>query len=165
MPTLDGDNVTGALVFFGYIVAALIFSGLIGGDLVKEYHLTWERQRMEGKGRKGKDSRKLLTKLQVPILAALSTLSFAILSYHMLSFLIQSYQRWALPESWRYVSVLKIWRWSTSSTLFQDFAEAINKDASRSWWTSLALTYTFAWNVYMAVEGNGGQSPYSFIQY
>ncbi|KAJ9607150.1 hypothetical protein H2200_008222 [Cladophialophora chaetospira] len=163
MPTLDGDNVTGALMFFAYMVAALVLTGLICRDLLNEYSTTRREchtQSRDKNGNETKGRRSNETQAQVSIIAALATLSFAALSYHMLNFLIQSYQSWAPSDSLRDVSMSKIWRWSTKSTLFQDFAETINNDPGRFWWTNLALTYTFGWNVYMTVEGARHSIPH-----
>ena len=157
MSSEDGDNVSGALMFFAYIVAALFLTALVCRDLLNEYRPTRERQSAQAKdkvGKNGKVNTEHDIQFQVSILAALSALSFAILSYHMLSFLVQSYQSWAPSDSLRNVSPSRIWQWSIGSTLFQDFAEVINDDPDRFWWTNLALTYSLGWNIYMTVEGN-----------
>lgn len=106
---------------------------------------------------------------RLQIFSALSVLSFSTLSYHMLSYLIGSYQDWAgtnrvlLPQ--RILGnagivgrkdqrvELHIWEWLTSSTLFQDFAITICNDSARFWWTQQALLVSMAWSVFMSFEG------------
>ncbi len=145
-------------MFFAYIVSALVLTGLICRDLLQEYSGYATRKRLRAQSaRKDSDTGRPRAEhdihLQVSILAALSAISFAVLSYHMLSFLIESYQSWGPSDSLTDVSSAKIWKWSIGSTLFQDFAEVINNDPDRHWWTKLALTYTLGWNIYMVIEG------------
>ncbi|EXJ64125.1 hypothetical protein A1O7_00461 [Cladophialophora yegresii CBS 114405] len=154
MSTQTRENVVGALIFYAYIAGALALTGLICRDLMIMYNRFSGQKRKDvqvlrkdcGRAKRGTQSR-------VSILAALSALSFAVLSYHMLNFLIQSYQSWAPSESLSDVSFPKIWKWSVHSRLFRDFAEAIINDPHRFWWTNLALTYSLGWNVYMSIEG------------
>ena len=151
----ESSNVFGAIIFFAYIVAAVVLSLPIVNSLY------------------GFKSRRAITlntdsestaKLQK--LVALAVLSFSVLSYHMLRFLIFSYGQWAntnkiaLPEALRsiygiraYLDDLHIWSWATSSTLFQDFAEVICNDPQRWLWTQSVLLYSYAWNTYMAIKG------------
>ncbi len=161
MTTLKDQNVLGAIVFFSYIAAALGLTGLVTSDLKKEFS-AWSSRRVRDRN------------VRVCLFAALSTLSFAVLSYHMLDFLIQSYQSWSMssslahpapprtfqtfhaailwPRTWTWAST-SIWTWSISSNLFQDFGEVICNDPHRFWWTQLALVYSFGWNMYMSIQG------------
>ncbi|OCT53539.1 hypothetical protein CLCR_10447 [Cladophialophora carrionii] len=161
MSAQSSKNVAGALIFFAYIVGALVLTGLICRDLIIMYSC-FSRQKRKDIQASGKDSgrTKRGTQSQVSILAALSALSFAVLTYHMLNFLTQSYQSWAPSESLSDVTFSKIWKWSIESRLFRDFAEFIINDPYRFWWTNVALTYSLGWNVYMTIEGFHNSIPH-----
>lgn len=175
------DNVLGAVVFFSYIVAALLLTGILCIDVQKAFSnrvLSTVQRQQRQTPRQVKEAgpdRKASTSL----LAALATLSFAVLSYHMLNFLILSYQSWsssapilpatlpATPQvTWHaFHSALgnlssgNIWTWAVESTLFRDFAEVICNDSHRFWWTQAALVYSYTWNVYMSIEGTSLRTP------
>lgn len=154
-------NLTGALIFSAYVISALVLTILICGSLISQY----KRLRETGEGSK----RTIDVEKRLEILSALSVLSFSTLSYNMLSYLIVSYQSWAqshsVPLPRQFLGdggllgagdesvQLHIWKWLTSSTLFQDFAEAICGDSARFWWTQQALLVTMAWSVFMSFEG------------
>lgn len=151
MAELQDQNIVGAIIFFSYILWALLLTILICRDLLDIYS---QGSRAGGKSRAGSNvqqDRRLRHK--VFVYAALCALSFSSLSFHMLIFLIQSYQSWAVSERWRHATVQNIWRWSINSNLFQDFAEVLCDGPEHFWWTHLILLYTFGWNVYMCVEG------------
>ena len=152
MSKKSDSNVVGALTFYLYIVAALLLTGSICRDLLGEYYSKPSRTKKKAKS-EVKDGSRQETFFQISVLAVLSTLSFAMLSYHMLSFLILSYQTWAPSHFPEDVSLSSVWIWSTNTQLFHDFAETISDDPCRFWWTQLALTYSFGWNVYMTIEG------------
>ena len=57
------------------------------------------------------------------------------------------------------IANLHIWAWAKESTLFEDFARIICGEDRRFWWTHLVLSYSFAWNLYMSVEGQPGLGP------
>ena len=165
-------NLTGALIFTVYVISALFLTLFISRNLFSSY------QKLV-KNKESKRTAHFEKRLQ--IFSALSVLSFSTLSYHMLSYLIVSYRSWAqandvpLPQqllgdasllgSHDQRVNLRIWTWLTSSTLFQDFAEAICGDSARFWWTQQALLVTMAWSVFMSFEGllpsrNTLSSPY-----
>jgi len=153
-------NLSGALIFSTYVVSALVLILLICSSLRSQYqHLL-----------KSEDAKRTIDlERRLQIFSTLSVLSFATLSYHMLSYLILSHQAWAetnrilLPRRvWGDVSLLglggqkvelHIWEWLISSTLFQDFAKTICDDSARFWWTQQALLVTMAWSVFMSFEG------------
>lgn len=98
-----------------------------------------------------------------------SVLSFSTLSYHMLNYLIVSYQAWSKSHGYQPPGSLfgsnsllgtqeqriplHIWSWLTNSTLFADFATTICSNNARFWWTQQALLITMAWSVFMSLEG------------
>ena len=151
----ESSNVFGALIFFAYIVSAIVLSVFIINSI---YGARSGRATTSGT-----DS---VSTAKLQKVVALAVLSFSVLSYHMLSFLIFSYGQWAtthkipLPEALNsiygirgYLRDLYIWSWATSSTLFQDFAEVICNDPQRWLWTQSVLLYSYAWNTYMAIKG------------
>jgi hypothetical protein len=82
------ENTTGALIFYAYIAAALSLSGLICRDLFNEYI---SRRKESGTQHSRKQStyqldRDVQIQTQISTLAALSALSFAVLSHSMLGF-------------------------------------------------------------------------------
>ena len=133
----DGQrNVSGAIFFFLYIIAALVFTGLIVSDLYKARLSSSQRAPRNGTS---------ALRLRTTIL--LACLSFASLSYHMLDFLVVSYSSWLhnnLNSSgtgpWR---IEQIWQWASHSTLFQNFTEAILDSPQGYFWTRKTLVYSF----------------------
>lgn len=159
------DNLVGATIFWAYIVAALWFTGSIVRDILVLYNNSLSIR--ASKQRSLQDIAKRREKAHWFL--ALAVLSFATLSYQMLSFLVESYTGWAKLNQVAMPSVLfgaqgmidisgrrmslEPWRWSTASTLFQDFAQIICDDPRRFWWTQQALLYSFGWNIFMCIEG------------
>ena len=160
----SGNNRAGAVIFILYVISALFFTGVIVGTLYSPLSAHGSSKLLVVK-RQQKFSRKS----SVQIYTNLSLLSFAVLSYHMLSFLVISYKTWAsarnipIPQSFfgheglfdlqNGAINIQVWQWLTSSTLFQDFAETICDDSARYWWTQQALLTTMAWSFFMSVEG------------
>jgi hypothetical protein len=146
----NAQNVAGAVLFIFYIVAALVLTGALVLDLYQVASqppscLSWRHRQ------------------RVYTFSTLAALSFATLSYYMLSFLITSYSDWAvargcpLPHSIlkNDLTQLYMWQWAKTSTLFRDFAASICTESNSSWrWTEHVLALSIAWNIYMAVEGN-----------
>ena len=137
-------NYLGAAIFWLYIVAALLLSGVVIYTIVtlpvsenKKTPSQWT---------------------DVLIFGCLACISFATSSYNMLSVLIQSFSTWnqrpvtlellGLPGIWS-----NIWTWSTESTLFQDFGEAIVASGARQYWTQAALIATMSVCIFMGGEG------------
>ncbi len=155
-------NLAGAVIFVVYVVSALFFTGVIICVLLySPGHRSAPTTSRKYQGFSHEN------KLQ--IFAALSVLSFAVLSYNMMSFLIFSYEAWALGKGIKVPSRIfgrdglfdlqqrkihiYVWEWLTSSTLFRDFAETICGNSARYWWTQEALLVTMAWSFFMSIEG------------
>ena len=172
----EASNILGALVFFSYIIAALSLTGVIVYDLFQLHKAQpdGERQRDDPKSpttaTPGARSPTTASPLRLGLSVLLAVLSFTMLSYHMLFFLIRSYiaycqaeslplpltpmeAAWALIGSSQASPRLYIWTWATHSTLFQDFAYSILSKPVYWWWTQKALLFSFAWNCIMAQEG------------
>lgn len=129
----DEKNVLGALLFLGYIVAALVFSA-------RAWKIIWNRY----KSMAASEVEKRKSRLQLFLTLAL--LGFSILSYNMLSFLILSYMDWAqrhnIRTQWEQLPTL-LWQWMSHATLFEDFARSLVSIPARSLWTQLALLQTY----------------------
>lgn len=141
-------NLTGALIFWGYIAAALASTGVVLNTIRKSYQ----------KNNGGPEI--------PPILAILATSSFATLSYYMLNVLILSYQQWTTRHSIPLGALigsnrtpLHLWQWSITSSLFQDFGEAIVASKPRYVLSSSGLWSTLAVALYMGIEGRRHKVP------
>ncbi len=163
-------NLFGAIIFFSYIAAALTVTGTIVYDL---WSLHSSRPWTARRAKHGR------SRLRMQSSIVMTLLSFSTLSYHMLCFLIDSYLKWSIQTKTAAPSSIQgdgsllgvsgkrtetqIWRWATSSTLFQDFAEAIVDNPKAYFWTEKALLYSFVWNCYMAEKGEqaGSQTKLS----
>ena len=169
MTSTDEDtppyNLTGALVFTAYVIAALLLTAFLTGSLYTAYrhHLR-------------KSDHKLENRLQ--LFSALSILSFSTLSYNMSNYLMISYRDWAISHGYELPQRLfgaksvfgsgsheervpmYIWSWLTSSTLFQDFASTICGNSARFWWTQQALLVTVAWSDFFSIEGQALHHTY-----
>ena len=149
-------NLSGALIFTAYVLSAVFLTAFISNSLRVQYKkFSPEREHEQEK--------------HLQIFSALTVLSFSTLSYHMLNYLIVSYQAWSkrrgyqLPASlFGFNSLLGTreqrvplhsWSWLTESTLFADFATTICSNNARFWWTQQALLVTMAWSVFMSLEG------------
>lgn len=139
-------NYAGAALFIGYIIAALVLTGLITRTLYDTYRAVINDH-----------DRKTTLK----IFAGLTLTSFSVLSYHMLSFLIVSYTSWRMKNQpdlqgdGVYPLVQSIWQWTTTSTLFLDFAKDLcNVEKSHVWpWSETALVSTLLSFFYMSAAG------------
>lgn len=132
-------NLIGATVFWLYILAALTFTALV---LQTISHLPTPKP----------DRRNSLR-----VFSGLALVSFATLSYSMLHVLILSYNEWTTRQTLdpfaKTLSLGKIWKWSITSTLFQDFGDAIVENDVRFFWVQSALLATFSVCIHMAMEG------------
>lgn len=182
MASLDHDtplyNLSGALILSAYVVSALFLTTNITLSLIKIHVYSPGSRSMT----KHIDNEKTKLKSLLLIFSALAALSFSTLSYHMLNYLIVSYQAWAtnrgslVPHGlFGKNSILgpdgsislHIWQCLTTSTLFQDFAQTICGNTARFWWTQQALFVTMAWSMFMSYEGRRREMPklwaYAFI--
>ena len=170
------SNFLGALIFFSYLVAALSLTSLITYDLFNLYNARKDAARQQHDHKSTTSTTKsgngsaTVSPLRLGLSVLFAILSFAVLSYHMLFFLIDSYTNYCRAHSLLYPvtpveavgsilsptsasSPLYIWTWATHSTLFEDFAHSIVSQPACWWWTEKALLFSFAWNCFMAIEG------------
>lgn len=132
-------SVAGALVFWAYIVAALIFTRVCINTIRTA---TVVKQN---------------TSSSQTLFAILALISFSMLSFYMVNVLILSYQQWSYRYSvplpfcisdpgcliGSHAATLHLWQWSTTSTLFQDFGEALVETPGRWCWSNAALALTY----------------------
>ncbi|KAI6834874.1 hypothetical protein KC327_g1088 [Hortaea werneckii] len=133
-------NYLGAAIFWSYILAALAFTGIAIHTILKIKPTTTGPRNHEDAELHARSLR---------LFTLLATLSFTTLSANMLHVLIHSFQHWhstlpppthphphppqhpSSPTTW----LSLIWHWSTTSSLFQDFAHAILATPARRIWT------------------------------
>ncbi len=144
------SNLAGAVISIIYVVSALFFTGIVIGILLYSPESTHRSLSSSSTKKHQRSSHEN----KVQTFRALSKLSFAVLSYHMMSFLIYSYKAWALEQGIELpqkflghdglidiqhgTTRICVWEWLTSSTLFRDFAEIICGSSARYWWTQQA---------------------------
>ena len=137
---VDNFNYIGAAIFWLYIAAALYFTFQIGQTIVQI------KPPQDGTEDRKEDD--------VYIFSSLAAVSFAALTSNMLDVLKHSYQAWSgirsLGADW---SLTQVWRWSTTSTLFQDFAEGLIGSEEGYLWVQSALFVTMAACVFMGLAG------------
>lgn len=162
----EEDNLVGAILFFAYIAAALVLTGIISMDLRR-----LSRNATAASTANAKDPAATTGSSKITFLALGAAVSFASLSYYMLRVLIQSYSAWTVTHGGVDTSMLyaglfpfnildylqalshSIWHWSTTSTLFGDFALAILNSAPRRIWTRMVIYYSVAWSMWMSDAG------------
>ncbi len=159
-PETSIHNLSGVIIFTAYVASALFLTALIAYNLITAYNALPSSYLSHKHGRSPISS-------HIQVFLALTVLSFSVLSYHMLNFLIESYIFWAkvwgvqLPLSvfghnglfGRGGVQLHVWQWLTGSTLFLDFAEEICGTWPRYWWTSQALWATMGVSIFMGFHG------------
>ena len=166
-------NTTGALIFTAYVFSALFLTIFLTRSLLIAYNSSLPNATPRNRNAAQPTSSFLPTRLLTHIF--LSVLSFSVLSYNMLFFLIVSYTTWAhyrhlpLPdgligrEGALYAVMrgvvgqggtkVEIWEWLTTSTLFQEFAMVLCDDWARYTWTCMALVGTMGVGIWMGREG------------
>ncbi|KAI7552840.1 hypothetical protein KC331_g1615 [Hortaea werneckii] len=156
-------NYLGAAIFWSYILAALAFTGLAIHTILK-INPTTTRPKTHDDANLSARSFRLFT--------FLATLSFATLSANMLHVLIHSFQQWhsTLPPTYLASSetapmtwLSLIWSWSTTSTLFQDFANAILASPARRIWTFTELGMAMTICLHLGQEGRKRQTPRLYV--
>jgi len=144
----EPTNYLGAAIFWLYIVCALVFTGKILQTLSSLSTTTYK-------------TKKTGHTKQIWLFSVLALLSFATLSTTMLNVLIQSFnQKTFLQQSPSLENLPQaIWHWSTTSSLFTDFAEGLVQDSARFFWAQTALLATLSTVIYMGTEGRQRQIP------
>lgn len=138
------SNLVGATIFILYVVLALAFTSMIVFSLYSTFDSLSRSKKKQ-----------LRSSIRIRMIVGLSIISFALLSFNMLSFLILSHEDWCLRWGPSGSRLSTIWQWTTTSTLFTQFAVAIaaNPTPTDSGWPWLALTTTMWAMMYMSAEG------------
>lgn len=147
------NSYIGTTIFLSYIVAALYATIAIIYSLYAQYTVIFHTSSSSNDEKLG--AAKAARARHIKVYAFLASISFATLSYHMLMFLITHYLEWSEDQSRSFsnVSVEKLKTWMLESTLFQDFAQDLVKDAPNAVWTQAAILATWFWNIYMGQKG------------
>jgi hypothetical protein len=145
---LPVSSTTGAAIFWLYIVAAL---ALTTAAIYTIASIKIDRTKVADLAH---------TKYETKVFTVWAILSFVTISYNMIQVLLESYEIW--PGSTSYPSlrlddpvgaITNLWAWSTTSTPFQNFGQAIAGDDFGWLWAQSALLKTFSVALYIAYEG------------
>ena len=131
----DQYNPLGATIFIFYILSALILTTRVTFSLYKSYT-----------GLPNSTTTQISFRRRISLLALVALASFSLLSYNMLSFLIQSflaYRHHHMSDSSQSIPLLKlVWKWTTNSSLFTDFAWELIRTYESFLATEVALMAT-----------------------
>jgi hypothetical protein len=128
--TSPPTNYLGATLFLSYIASALYLSTTITFDLWKQYNATLAAPSKDATVSANRAARTR----HVKIYAFLASISFATLSYHMLSFLLASFAAWdgTARFEWQRASAGALGRWMLETALFEDFAKELVVDGAHT---------------------------------
>lgn len=157
------QNIVGSTLFLAYIALALYGSTAISTSLYKQYSSIAfpEKSKKKEKKKEKTDEKEQLKTIQdarkrhIKIYAFLASISFATLSYHMLSFLITSYAKYSGKNSLalKNLTVDNLKAWMVNTSLFDTFAKELVRDGPSTAWTQIAILATYFWNLWMADKG------------
>lgn len=143
-------NYIGTTVFLLYIIVALYTTIVITLSIYGQY--TTLPDTYANPGNPGLNAAKNARKRHIKIYAFLASISFAMLSYNMLMFLVTHYLSWSGDPSRSVgnVTIPALRSWMLDSSLFQEFAQDLVKNAPSAVWTQSAIVGTWFWNIWMA---------------
>ena len=150
--TSPPTNYLGAALFLSYIACALYLSTTISLALWRQYTTTLGAPPT-------RDATVTATRAararHVKIYAFLASLSFATLSYHMLSFLLASFAAWDgnARFEWRRLSAGRLGRWMLETALFEDFAKELVGDGASAVCTQASVLVIWFWGIWVAQKG------------
>ncbi|KAF2713979.1 hypothetical protein K504DRAFT_530870 [Pleomassaria siparia CBS 279.74] len=159
-------NYLGTGLFLGYIALALVCTGWIMWDSWTRYdaliaspksekasaNTKDESEKKEETPSQGLDIRNARAR-HIKIYAVLASISFAMLSFHMLNFLIASYQQWNGGGS-ADLSVEKMKSWMLETGLFESFAMELVDDGPSTVWMQIGVMGIWFWGVWMSGKAN-----------
>lgn len=140
-------NYLGTTLFLSYIALAIFFTSSTLISLYRQY----KRIPSAKVPQDIKDARRR----HIKIYAFVASVSFAMLSYSMLNFLIQSLTKWARAKNLlgTRVGLFDLDDWMLQTNLFESFAQELVGRRPSAVWTQVALLGTWFWNVWMAYKG------------
>ncbi|EMD64362.1 hypothetical protein GGP41_006782 [Bipolaris sorokiniana] len=162
--TTQPNNYIGTTLFLSYIVAALYATFAIIYSLYSQYATIFGGP--ASKKDEKLDAARTARARHIKIYAFLASLSFATLSYNMLMFLITHFLEWNAKNSPSpsAITIEQLKRWMLESTLFQDFAQDLVKNAPNASWTEAAILATWFWNIYMAQKARERKYDASMVR-
>jgi hypothetical protein len=149
--TSPPTNYLGATLFLSYIASALYLSTTITLDLWKQYNATLAAPSKDATVSTNRAARTR----HVKIYAFLASISFATLSYHMLSFLLASFAAWdgTARFEWQRASAGALGRWMLETALFEDFAKELVVDGASAICTQASVLVIWFWGIWVAQKG------------
>lgn len=148
-------NVLGTALFLSYIAVALYCSASSTLSLYNKYATISSGKPGKNKGDEAAEQVKNTRKRHIKIYAFLASISFAMLLFNILSFLIKSFVRWSRSRDLEptHVTVARLQNWMLESSLFESFANELVRDGPSMVWTQAAILATWFWNIWMAAKG------------
>ena len=140
-------NYLGTTLFLSYILLALYFTSSISLSLYTQYKRIPSAELPQ-------DIKNARIR-HIKIYTFLASISFALLSYNMLGFLMTSLTAWARTKNLLGVRVGlgDFGGWMLETSLFESFAQELVRKRPSAVWTQGALLGTWFWNVWMASKG------------
>lgn len=101
-------------------------------------------------------TKKRLNSFSLYTFAALAVCSLFATWYFMISFMVRSYQDWAIEQHHDpALSLLaKLRGWLDETYLFEQAWAAIIETEPRFWWTNQIFAFTSIWSVFLGIEGS-----------
>lgn len=150
------NNYVGTTLFLTYILLALYLTVFIITSLSLQYHeyISNPTSTSTKDSTKNAEARSARAR-HIQIYAFLASISFSLLSYHMLNFLISSYLHWSgeTHVTTANVSEKSLKKWMLESSLFESFARELVGDGPSVVWTQIAILGTWFWGVWMGQKG------------
>ena len=155
-------NYIGTALFLIYITLALLLTGYVAWDLytrcstllISRCTPTPPTPETKSKNATPNIDIRSARARHIEIYALFASVSFAVLSFHMLNFLMHSYEQWAVGRRATIPTLevsLKAWMLATS--LFESFAKGLVGDGPSSLWTQVGVLGTWFWTVWMGGKG------------
>jgi hypothetical protein len=149
--TSPPTNYLGATLFLSYIASALYLTTTITLALWRQYTATLAAPSKDATIAANRVARAQ----HVKIYAFLASISFATLSYHMLSFLLASFAAWdgTARFEWQRASVRRLGSWMLETALFEDFAKELVGDGASAICTQASVLVIWFWGIWVAQKG------------
>jgi hypothetical protein len=168
MDTSVPPNALSGILFVLYVLAALALTAFLFSDLV----------RLASPGRTGTKAPSVTP--QAWLLGLFALISFSLLSYNMLRFLLVHYRDWSVVRGLHlapagsgasFVSndanlqnlAANVWQWLTEAGLFERFARELAGTEPALWWVQCALLHSVLVAVYLEIEGTCGLFVVRFL--
>ncbi|KAH7069749.1 hypothetical protein BKA63DRAFT_476707 [Paraphoma chrysanthemicola] len=167
------NNYIGTAIFLSYIVLALYATLSIASSLYTQYTAVFHTAKSTPPPTSSAESKHVQAanaarRRHIKIYTFLASLSFAALSYHMLSFLITHHVIWTgkSKPAWSSgaLDLQLLQQWMLSSTLFGDFARDLVREPQGMVWTQLAILETWGWGLWIGWKARQHILPTSTLR-